>query len=83
MKPENVSKVIYLKIRTMPTSLSREQMQELIQARVSGVSELSEVAGVSESMLRSWHIVQAVRELLEKDTDGSIILTLMDLMEGK
>lgn len=41
------------------------------------------IKGFHESLLRSFHIVNKLRELLEQGTPPKVILEMLDVMEGK
>ena len=55
-------------IAEMPTSLSREYVLK------------SPAVGWHESLLRSYHVVQKVRELLQKGTPNEVTLELIETM---
>lgn len=63
----------YKDIANMPTSLYPED--------VRAGSEFGMPKGWHESLLRSYHIVQKVKWLLEKKTDPEVIVELIALME--
>lgn len=59
----------YPEIANMPTKLTRKDVQE-------------DCKGWHESLLRSYHIVQKVKILLEKNTSPELVLELIALMES-
>lgn len=65
----------YLSIARMPSSITLEQVKEDIS--------LSSPSGWHESLLRSYHIVQKVKWLLEMKTSPEVISELIDVMEGR
>ena len=62
----------YLEIAAFPESLSMEY-----------INENRGCSGFHQSLLRSYHVNQKVRQLLEQKVPPEAILELMDLMEGK
>jgi hypothetical protein len=53
-----------------PTSLDRVELQKILNDGCSGVHE---------SVLRSYGVLQLVKDLLEKKTDHEIILQIIEL----
>lgn len=64
----------FLEIQKVPTSISREELQQHV---VSGC------AGVHESVLRSYQVLQQVKRLLSKGVPPDIISELIEVMESK
>lgn len=63
----------YLQINKMNVTLSRQEAEK-------GLRE--GCAGFHESILRSFHIVQKVKWLLEQGTKPEVVLDLIALMEN-
>lgn len=61
-----------LEIAKMPTSIVKLQLKELASGSCTGVHE---------STLRSWHILERVKDYLRKDTPADVILELIAVME--
>lgn len=59
-------------ISQMPTCISRDQINEWARGSDNGAHE---------SILRSWHILAEVKQLLQKGVDTGVILRLIALME--
>lgn len=56
--------------RQRPTSLSRSDLQKILD---------DGCAGIHESVLRSYGVLQLVKDLLEKKTDHDVILQIIQL----
>ena len=61
-----------IEIAKMPTSITKPLMKELASGSCTGIHE---------SMLRSWHILERVKDYLRKDTPADVILELIEVME--
>jgi hypothetical protein len=61
-------------IAKMPTSIDREFIQKQLY---------DQCAGINESVMRSYHIVNKIRYLLEINTPPEVILEMLELMEGR
>lgn len=62
-------------IKAMPTVLSVEYIQEHLAAGAPTV-------GFHESLLRSFHVVEKVKELAAEGVPSKVILELVDEMTG-
>lgn len=60
----------YLKIRDLPTVIDEEFLS--LGAK-----------GIHESVLRSYHILEKVKFLLQEGCSSAVILEIIELMEGK
>lgn len=61
----------YIRIANMETSIGRSQ-----------IAESPNASGWHESLLRSYHIVQKVKWLLQQETNPKVVLELIGLMES-
>jgi hypothetical protein len=61
-----------VEISKMPCSVTADEMTQYLKEGCRGVHE---------SLMRSYHIVHKVKELLEAETPPKVVLEIMDLMQ--
>ena len=71
-------------ILAFPTSFRLAKPDDAVNRGIDGNHYVTAVpGGYHESLLRSYQIVQKLRELLELNTPAPVILEMLDLMEEK
>lgn len=62
-------------IKFLPSTITKEKIEKVFSD--------PECTGIHESVLRSFQLVQKIRKYLKMEVNHSVILEMMDFVEGR